>query len=45
MNANVFIPQLGANHLNYRHKKTGQGPGFFAKAAESISGLLSQPAA
>jgi len=45
MNANVFIPQLGAKPLNYGHKKTGPEPGFFGILAESISGLFSQPAA
>jgi len=45
MNANVFIPQLGAKPLNFGHKKTGPGPGFFAISAELISGIFSQPAA
>jgi hypothetical protein len=45
MNANVFIPQLGAKLLNCGHKKTGPGPGFFGMSAELISGIFFQPAA
>ena len=41
MNANVFIPHPGAKSLNFRHKKTGPVPGFFAIPAERISGIFS----